>query len=83
MPIAFVLAKLNPAQRKYSVTEQECLTALVALKRFRPFVEGQTLKIITDHASLKLLMSQPHFSVRSARWSLKIQESTFIIEYRK
>jgi len=33
--IAFVSKKLNKAQRNYSVTEQECLAAIVCIKRFR------------------------------------------------
>lgn len=53
MPIAYVSKKLNKAQQAYSVTEQECLAALVCLKTFRPYVKGHEFTIITDHASLK------------------------------
>lgn len=47
-PIAFLSQKLNAAQRNYSVTELECLAAVLSVKKFRPYVEGQQCKIITD-----------------------------------
>ncbi|KAH8286813.1 hypothetical protein KR044_003965, partial [Drosophila immigrans] len=39
-PVAFISKKLNKAQRNYTVTEQECLAAIVALKNFRAYVEA-------------------------------------------
>lgn len=82
-PIAFMSRKLNAAQRNYSVTEQECLAAVLSLKKFRGYVEGMSFKIVTDHASLKWLMSQKDLTGRLARWSLKLQAFDFSIEHRK
>jgi len=82
-PIAFVSKKLNKAQQNYSVTEQECLAAIVCLKNFRAYVEGHDFTIITDHASLKWLMSQTDLSSRLARWALKLQSYSFKIEHRR
>ncbi|XP_059222537.1 uncharacterized protein K02A2.6-like [Stomoxys calcitrans] len=39
-PVAFMSKKLNQAQRNYSVTEQECLAAMLCIKKFRAYVEG-------------------------------------------
>jgi len=82
-PIAFVSKKLNKGQRNYTVTEQECLAAIVALKNFRAYVEGLPFKIITDHASLKWLMSNHDLNSRLARWALALQRFKFEIEHRK
>lgn len=82
-PIAFMSRKLNSAQRNYSVTEQECLAAVLSLKKFRGYVEGHDFKIVTDHASLKWLMTQKDLTGRLARWSLKLQGFRFEIEHRK
>lgn len=82
-PIAFMSKKLNAAQRNYSVTEQECYAAVLGIKKFRPYVEGMPFKVVTDHASLKWLMSQKELSGRLARWSLKLQAFDFVIEHRK
>lgn len=57
-PIAYVSQKLNKAQRNYTVTELECLAAIVSVNKFRPYIEGLNFRIITDHSSFKWLMSQ-------------------------
>lgn len=82
-PISYMSKKLNAAQRNYSVTELECLSAILSVKKFRGYVEGHPFKIITDHASLKWLMSQKDLAGRLARWSLKLQGFEFSIEHRK
>lgn len=82
-PIAFMSKKLNAAQRNYSVTELECLAAVLSIKRFRGYIEGMPFKVITDHASLKWLMGQRDLCGRLARWSLKLQGFDFSIEHRR
>lgn len=82
-PIAYMSKKLNAAQRNYSVTELECLAAVLSLKKFRAYVEGMPFKVVTDHASLKWLMTQKDLAGRLARWSLKLQAFDFTIEHRK
>lgn len=80
-PIAFFSQKLNSAQRNYSITELECLAAVLSVKKFRAYVEGQDFTIITDHSSLQWLMNQSDLSGRLARWSLKLQSFHFKIEH--
>lgn len=53
-----VKIKLNKAHRNYSFTEQECLAVIGFIIRIRPYIEGHDFTVITDHASLKWLMSQ-------------------------
>lgn len=75
--------KLTSAQRNYTVSEQECLAAIMAVKKFRAYVEGHEFEIITDHASLKWLMSKTDLHGRLARWSLKLQGFNFTIKHTK
>lgn len=82
-PIAFISQKLNSSQRNYSITELECLAAVISIEKFRQYIEGFDFTVITDHASLKWLMDQKDLSGRLARWSLKLQSYNFHIEYRK
>jgi len=82
-PIAFYSKKLNKAQSNYSVTELECLAVILSLKKFRQYVEGQEFRVVTDHASLKWLMSQGDLSGRLARWAVKLQGFRFEIEHRR
>lgn len=83
LPISYMSQKLNGAQKNYSITELECLAAVLSVKKFRPYVEGHEFTIITDHASLKWLMTQRDLSGRLARWSLKLQAYNFKIEHQK
>lgn len=82
-PIAFYSQKLNQCQRNYSVTEKECLAAVMAVKRFRPYVEMMPFTVVTDHASLKWLMSLKDLTGRLARWSLQLQAFDFEIMHRR
>lgn len=82
-PICFYSHKLNKAQRNYSITELECLAAVMSIKFFRPYVEGHAFKVITDHASLRWLMSQKDLSGKLARWAIKMSQFQFTIEHRK
>lgn len=82
-PIFYFSKKLNKHQRNYTVTELECLAVVESIKKFRPYIELQSFKVITDHHSLKWLMTQKELDGRLARWSLKLQAYNFEIEHRK
>ena len=82
-PIAFYSQKLNKCQRNYSVTEKECLAAILAVERFRPYIELMTFTVVTDHASLKWLMQLKDLTGKLARWSLRLQAYDFDIQHRK
>ena len=51
-PIAFWSKKLNPAQTRYSTTEQELLSIVEVCKEFRTILLGQQIVIHTDHKNL-------------------------------
>ena len=82
-PISFVSQKLNKHQQNYTVTEIECLAVVVSVEKFRPYIEGLPFRIVTDHSSLKWLMSMKNLNGRLARWSLQLQRYDFKIEHRK
>ncbi len=44
--------KLNTAQQKYSMTEQELLSIVETLKEFKGMLWGQTITVYTDHKNL-------------------------------
>ena len=51
-PLVFFSCKLNTAQQKYSVTEQELLAIVETLKEFKGMLWGQTITGYTDHKNL-------------------------------
>ncbi|KAH8324069.1 hypothetical protein KR074_007481, partial [Drosophila pseudoananassae] len=74
---------LSKAQKNYSVTEPECLAAIICINRFRPYVDGHRFTVVTDHASLQWLMSQPDLRSRLGRWAAKLKGYRFKFEHRK
>ena len=52
-PIGYVCRTLSKAEKIYATTELGCLEAIWALEKFRPYLEGQDITLITDHFSLR------------------------------
>lgn len=73
--------KLKKNQRQYTVSKKECYAAVLAVKKFRVYVEGQRFTIIIDCAFLKWLMTLT--DLRLTRWSLHLQGFQFNIQHRK
>lgn len=82
-PIAYMSKKLSSAQRNYSVTERECLAVILAIEKFRCYLELQEFEVITDHSSLVWLMRQQNVTGRLARWIFRLQQYKFSISHRK
>ena len=80
-PIAFMSKKMIPAERNYATHEQELLAIICALKEWRHHLHGRKFKIVTDHASLRYLHTQPHLSARQTRWCEYLSQFDFHIEY--
>src|SRR6185436_14811233 len=74
--------KLSAAEQKYPVHEKELLAIVHAIKLWRPYLEGQKFTVITDHAALEYINTQPNLSKRQARWLDVLQSSTYKVKYR-
>ena len=72
--IAYASRVLTPAESNYSVTHQETLAVVWALKHFRDIIKGYPITIYTDHAAVTELFKGRNLSGRLARWYLTIQE---------
>jgi transposase InsO family protein len=70
-PIAFFSKKMNPAQSKYTITEQELLSVVETLKTYRNMLYGYPLVIYTDHKNLTF---ERFSSDRVTRWRLYTEE---------
>ena len=83
-PIEFASRSLTTPERKYSVSEKECLAILYALKTFRHYLLGRHFTLYTDHCPLTFLQNQRNDSHgRLGRWSLILQNYDFTIKYIK
>ena len=83
-PVEYASRALTSLERKYSVSEKECLAVLYALKVFRHYLLGRHFTLFTDHCPLTFLQTQKNDSHgRLGRWSLILQNFNFTIKYVK
>jgi hypothetical protein len=80
--IAYGGRKLQDAERKFTVTETECLAVLCGLREIEPYLRGREVTIYTDHAALKWILTRKHPPGRLARWLAFMQSFNFTIQHR-
>ncbi|CAF1183413.1 unnamed protein product [Didymodactylos carnosus] len=78
--IAYASRTLNESERKYSATERECLAIVWGTQHFRPYLEGRSFEVWTDHRSLTWLrrLKDP----TSRRWGMKLDAFDMIVKHR-
>ena len=72
-PIEYGSRLLLAAEKNYSTTEREALAVVWAVKKFRGYIEGSEISVLTDHQPLKWLFSLKSPTGRLARWALELQ----------
>ncbi len=82
-PIAFLSKKLNEAERKNPVHDQECLAIKQALRTWRHYLLGARFTVHTDHNSLQYLQTQPNLNSRQTRWIEFFSEYDFTLSTKK
>lgn len=81
--IAYYSAKLTPTQQRYMTTEKECLAVIMAVEKFKIYVQGVHFTVYTDHASLLWLNRFKDSNGRLVRWALRLQQYDFTLKHRK
>ena len=66
--IAYWSRTCKPAERNYSATEREALAAKEGLVHFLPFIEGERILLVTDHAALQWARTFENANRRLAAW---------------
>lgn len=80
-PIEYASRLLNDAERNYSTTEREALAIVWAISKFRGYIDGAEVTLLTDHQPLKWLMTLKSPTGRLARWALALQPHNVKIKY--
>ena len=76
-PLAFFSRQLRPPERKYSTLDRELLALHLAIRHFRPLLEGRQFTAFVDHKPLTFAMAKV-----SEPWSARQQRQlSFISEF--
>ena len=84
--VAFASSTLNPAQRRYSVSEKEALAIVWSVRRWHRYLWGRQFTLRTDHQALITLMSASGIGragMRISRWAARLMEYDYTVEYVK
>ena len=82
-PIAYWSKSMNDTQRKYCLSESECLAMIKAVQVFRPYLYGRKFTLETDHKALEWLMTKHEPTGELSRWAIELQAYDFVVKYRK
>jgi len=66
----------------YSASEREMLAIVMSLERFKQYVYGREFLILTDHITLRFLLTADVPDARLARLMNRLLVYTYAIEYR-
>ncbi|KAF4530191.1 hypothetical protein B566_EDAN019512 [Ephemera danica] len=81
--IMYLSRALSQQERNMSATEREALAVIYCLEKFRPYIEGLHVQVITDHFSLIWLLNLKNPTGRLARWLSRVQQFEFTLVHRK
>lgn len=81
-PIAYFSRVTTKEESLYHSYELETLAVVESLKRFRIYITGIQVKVVTDCAALRTTLTKKDLIPRIARWWLTIQDFDLEIEYR-
>jgi hypothetical protein len=80
--IAYESRKMIPAEINYPVHDQELLSVVHGLRKWRHYLHGGKVRVITDNWATKFLLTKPELNKRQAGWLDFIQEFNLEIIYR-
>jgi len=81
-PAEYYSKKYNQVQKLLPARDLELLAMYLAITHWRPFLQGLSFVVVTDHSSLTLRQSAK-LSARASRWWIALSEYRFQVVYRK
>ena len=82
-PIAFLSQALCPKNAALSTYEKECLAILLAIDKWRPYLQAQPFVIRTNHKSLLYLNDQKIHTKIHQKALLKLMDLNYTIQYKE
>lgn len=81
--VAYLSKALGPRNQALSVYEKECLAILLAIDKWRPYLQHQQFIIRTNHRSLSYLTDQRISTKLQQKSLLKLMDLQYTIQYKK
>jgi hypothetical protein len=81
-PLAYESKRYSKEERSYPCQEREMMAILIALRKWRCFIDGKKYTIYTDHLPLKYFREQSHPVPRLVRWMSEIELYNPDIQYK-
>jgi len=80
-PIQYASRRLSAAESRYCTFEQEALSCIWAMEKFKSYLSHQPFILQTDSACLRWLMEHPRNLGRVGRWLLRISRFDFEVRH--
>ena len=82
--VAFASRSLTGQEKKYAVTERECLALIFAVTKFHNYIFGKRFTAIVDHKPLESLINNVNkrAGARIERWNLTLQNYDFNVVHK-
>jgi hypothetical protein len=78
--ISYCSKKFSPRESRWKTIEQETFGLIFALQKFRQFVQGCPVTLLTDHRNIKWLNSN-ETSSKIIRWAMVLDEHVYTVEH--
>lgn len=82
-PIMFLSKKFSECERRYSSLERESLGVLIVVTKLRYFLLGSFFILLVDAKPILALKNSVSDNSKLLRWSLKLSEYNFSVNYIK
>ncbi|KII62116.1 Retrovirus-related Pol polyprotein [Thelohanellus kitauei] len=80
--IRYASKTFNDVERRYSAIRKELMSVVWSFKKFRPYLFGAKLIMITDHRPLQSIKKKGDIGGPTVRWLDLIAEDDFEIQHR-
>lgn len=81
-PVEYMSRKTSAAEEKYPSYELEVLAIVQALKKWRVYVLGMKITIVTDCNAFAMTLNKKDVPLRVARWAIFLQDFEYTVEHR-
>lgn len=82
-PVSYLSKPIHGRNKALSTYEKECMAVLLAIDKWRPYLQAQEFIIKTDHRSLLFLTEQKANTKLQQKALLKLMDLNFKIMYKK